>query len=136
MGDFSWPDDAEVAVSLSFDDGRATQLDAGVPLLAEYDALATWYVVPGNIEGRLAEWQAVEAAGHEIGNHTWSHPCTGCYRFSATRALSATPLFEVELAKVNETRLASMVPAAIISLVTQPLQARAIAAPAGAVDAA
>jgi peptidoglycan/xylan/chitin deacetylase (PgdA/CDA1 family) len=36
---------------------------------------------------RLAGWKAAAAEGHEIGNHSATHPCTGNYAFSRTNAL-------------------------------------------------
>ncbi len=73
---FRWPEDKRVAVSFSFDDPRPSQVNVGVPLLNTYGAKATFYVNPGNIEKRLSGWKKAAANGHEIGNHTFSHPCT------------------------------------------------------------
>src|SRR5512146_1305701 len=66
---FEWPQDKAVGVSLSFDDARASQLDAGVPLLNTYGVKATFYVSIPPAQQRRADWKAVLAAGHEIGNH-------------------------------------------------------------------
>ena len=65
------------AVSLTFDDGTANQLERAVPPLDERQQRATFYVCPGgdDWEERLAPWRAVDASGHEIGNHSLSHPC-------------------------------------------------------------
>jgi len=66
------------AVSLTFDDGTANQLAVAVPLLAEYGLKATFYITPNDPKwnSQQQSWQAVAAAGHEIGNHTLSHFCS------------------------------------------------------------
>jgi len=45
-GPFRWPNSKRVAVSLSFDDARASQMDAGLPLFDRYHAKVTFYVNP------------------------------------------------------------------------------------------
>jgi peptidoglycan/xylan/chitin deacetylase (PgdA/CDA1 family) len=84
---FNWPDGKKVALSLTFDDARLSQIDAGLPLLDRYRTKATFYVVPGTMEQRLAGWKKAAAEGHEIGNHSRTHPCTVNYAFSAANAL-------------------------------------------------
>lgn len=74
---FTWPDDKTWALSLSFDDARLSQLNMGVPLFNKTGVRATFYVLPGPLEQHLADWKAVLDDGHEIGNHTVNHPCTG-----------------------------------------------------------
>lgn len=74
---FSWPTGKQLAVSLSFDDGRVSQVDAGTALLDEYGVKATFYVQPSSVKQRLEGWKKAKANGHEIGNHSHSHPCTG-----------------------------------------------------------
>jgi peptidoglycan-N-acetylglucosamine deacetylase len=65
------------AVSLTFDDGTQNQLDQAVPALDEFGLKGSFYLNPGGTDwpARLAPWQAVAAGGHEIGNHTLTHPC-------------------------------------------------------------
>ena len=84
---FQWPEGRQAAVSLTFDDARLSQVDKGTPLLDKYNAKATFYVVPGTVEKRLDEWKKAVAAGHEIGNHSLVHPCSGNFLFSRDRAL-------------------------------------------------
>ena len=96
---FRWPEGKRVAVSLSFDDARASQVDAGVPLLDKYRVKATFYVTPRNLEKRLDGWKKAAANGHEIGNHSTSHPCTANYPFSSKNALEnyTVPMMERDL---------------------------------------
>jgi peptidoglycan/xylan/chitin deacetylase (PgdA/CDA1 family) len=84
---FAWPVGKRAAVSLSFDDGRESQIDAGLPLLKRLGLKATFFVNPGAVEKRLAGWKQAVADGHEIANHSLTHPCTGNYAFSARNAL-------------------------------------------------
>ncbi len=71
-----WPGRRQGAVSLTFDDGAASQLELAVPMLNELALRGTFYLNPKEgFEGKLAPWKDVAAAGHELGNHTVSHPC-------------------------------------------------------------
>src|SRR5688572_3056494 len=71
-----WPDGKRVAVSLSFDDGRLSQIDKGTALLDKYNVKATFYVMPSSVKERLEGWKKAAANGHEIGNHSLTHPCS------------------------------------------------------------
>jgi peptidoglycan/xylan/chitin deacetylase (PgdA/CDA1 family) len=77
MMTFAWPGDRIAAISLTFDDGMASQLEVGVPLLNHHGVAATFYVNPGDeYRTQLAPWRAAFVVGHEIGNHTVRHPCS------------------------------------------------------------
>jgi peptidoglycan/xylan/chitin deacetylase (PgdA/CDA1 family) len=80
--EFSWPRGKRAAISLSFDDGRTTQIDAGVPILDKHGVKATFYVTVNPVAARRAEWQKVVAGGHEIGNHSLTHPCSANFPFT------------------------------------------------------
>jgi len=84
---FQWPNGKRVAVSMTFDDARTSQVDRGLDLFQKYDARATFFVESRNIERRLAGWKRAVAGGHEIANHSKTHPCTGNYAFSLKNAL-------------------------------------------------
>jgi peptidoglycan-N-acetylglucosamine deacetylase len=87
MKTFGWPESKRCAVSLTFDDARLSQLEVGVPLLTAAGLRATFFVLPTAVMPRLEDWQAAAGRGHEIGNHTLTHPCSGNYRFSRENAL-------------------------------------------------
>jgi len=87
MERFPWPDNTQCAVSLTFDDARLSQIEKGMPLLDKYNIKATFYISPDNCLHYLDEWKKAAASGHEIGNHTFTHPCTGNYAFSRNNAL-------------------------------------------------
>jgi len=89
---FQWPDGKRAAVSLSFDDARQSQIDTGLPLLKKLGLKVTFFVSPGAVEKRLAGWKQAVADGHEIANHSLTHPCTGNYPFSAANALESYDL--------------------------------------------
>ena len=84
---FEWPNGKRAAVSLSFDDSRTSQIDAGLAVLRKEGVKATFYVHAPAVEKRLEGWKEAVADGHEIGNHTLTHPCTGNYPFSRNNAL-------------------------------------------------
>ena len=93
---FPWPDGKKAALSLTFDDARESQVDVGLPLLKEHGVRATFYVLPDGARKRLAGWRAALLAGHEIGNHSNTHPCTGNFAFSRENALEEYTLERIE----------------------------------------
>ena len=93
---FSWPYGRRAALSISFDDARPSQLDNGVEILARYGLTGTFYVLPEMVRSRLGDWKRVAAAGHEIGNHTVSHPCSGNFAFSRRNPLEQYTLERME----------------------------------------
>ena len=50
---FPWPEGKRFALSLSFDDARASCLDHGIPLLNTHGVKATFYVLPHPVEEHL-----------------------------------------------------------------------------------
>jgi hypothetical protein len=94
IGFVRFPDGATVAVSLSFDDARASQLD-GVRILDEHGIRATFYVLPSGVEEAPDGWRTVSSSGHEIGNHTRTHPCSGNYDFAMNNALEGKTLADI-----------------------------------------
>jgi peptidoglycan/xylan/chitin deacetylase (PgdA/CDA1 family) len=84
---FRWPEGKRAALSLSFDDARLTQPDIGFEILDRHGIRATFYVVPKGVEKRLDAWKQAVARGHEIGNHTITHPCSGVAAWSRQNAL-------------------------------------------------
>ena len=93
---FSWPAGKRMALSLSFDDGRESQWRHALPLLDAHGVHATFYPMPAAVREHLESWCAAVAAGHEIGNHSATHPCSGNFRFSRHNALEDMSLEQVE----------------------------------------
>ena len=84
---FPWPEEKRVAVSLTFDDARPSQLEYGIPVLDRHGTHATFYIHAGRAAERAADWKKALETGHELGNHTENHPCTGNFEWSRERAL-------------------------------------------------
>ena len=74
-----WPNGAKVAVSLSYDDALDSQLDNAVPSLDGHGLKASFYLtlVSSSVRERVQDWRSLAANGHELGNHTIYHPCSG-----------------------------------------------------------
>ena len=79
---FAWPKGARAAVSLTYDDGLDSQLENAAPDLAAVGFKATFFLTQENMNARLADWQALERQGHEMADHTISHPCDGLVNLS------------------------------------------------------
>jgi len=84
---FKWPHGKKMALSLTFDDGRLSQPDQGIPLLDKYGVKGTFYLIPDAMLKRLEGWKKAVSNGHEIGNHSLTHPCTGNFDWSRDNAL-------------------------------------------------
>ena len=64
----------------------------------------TFYVLPGDVERRLEGWRQMVADGHEIANHSLTHPCSGNYSWSSASPLESYTIrqMEGELGKANQ----------------------------------
>jgi peptidoglycan/xylan/chitin deacetylase (PgdA/CDA1 family) len=62
------------AVALTFDDGPSEWTEAILDVLAGHGALATFFLIGSAAEARADVVRRIAADGHEVGNHTWSHP--------------------------------------------------------------
>ena len=64
----------EPLVALTFDDGPSPRvLTEVLPILRELDVPATFFVTGAELERRPGLGAALVAAGHELGNHSYSH---------------------------------------------------------------
>ncbi len=74
------------AVALTFDDGPSQHNTPLIlDLLDEHDAKATFFVVGDQVAGNEEILGRLRSAGHELGNHTYSHPHTIELRREALR---------------------------------------------------
>jgi peptidoglycan/xylan/chitin deacetylase (PgdA/CDA1 family) len=65
----------ETAIALTFDDGPDPENDTEIlRLLAQYKAVATFFVIGKKAANHLDLIKAMVDAGCEIGNHSWTHP--------------------------------------------------------------
>lgn len=60
-------------VALTFDDGPTKNVDNILPLLEQYKAKGTFFLIGNEIEKNPAEAKKLVKAGEQIGNHTLSH---------------------------------------------------------------
>ncbi|MES2900165.1 MAG: polysaccharide deacetylase family protein [Pseudomonadota bacterium] len=76
---FRWPQGQRAAVSLAYDDALDSQLDTAIPALRRHRLLASFYLQLSNpaVARRMPEWRAAAAHGHELGNHSLFHQCSG-----------------------------------------------------------
>lgn len=77
---------AEREVWLTIDDGPdALHTPQMIDLLARFNATATFFTI-GNKAAQLPnEIDRIRDAGHDIANHTWSHPSGSFWAFSPSR---------------------------------------------------
>ena len=76
---FEWPDGARAAVNLAYDDALDSQLDHAIPALDRYGFKGSFYMTLASEATRLRldEWRQAASRGHELGNHSLYHPCSG-----------------------------------------------------------
>src|SRR5262245_52320044 len=62
------------ALALTFDDGPSESTPAILEILARHNAAATFFMCGANVDRLPSLTREVASAGHEIGNHSYSHP--------------------------------------------------------------
>jgi len=85
---------ARQAIALTFDDGPSEGTPELLEILARYRATATFFQIGANVRRWPEIARQVAAAGHEIGNHTDTHPLL---------ALKSPGFIHRELAAAQET---------------------------------
>lgn len=67
------------AVVITYDDAIDQHLDNAIPVLDSLGLKASFYITAfsSSMQKRMNEWKKLAANGHELGNHTLYHPCTG-----------------------------------------------------------
>lgn len=75
VGDLLWNESRdERVVYLTFDDGPTESITLEIiDILKEYEALATFFCIGGNVIRFPKAYQALLDAGHKTANHTWNH---------------------------------------------------------------
>ena len=112
---FQWPEGRQAAVSLAYDDALDSQLDNAIPALDRHGLKGSFYLHLSNapVEARMAEWRAAAANGHELGNHTLFHQCSGSMQgrewVQPQRDLDKTTAAQMQ----DQVRLANVMLAAI-----------------------
>lgn len=67
------------AIALTFDDGPSESTLAILEILSRHQVPATFFQCGANVKRLPAVTREVQSAGHEIGNHTQTHPIF-CFR--------------------------------------------------------
>ena len=67
------------AVVLTYDDALNIDLDNVIPCLDSAGLKGTFYLIGDSpvVSSRMAEWRKAALNGHELGNHSLTHPCDG-----------------------------------------------------------
>jgi len=101
---FQWPEGKTMALSFTFDDACYSQLDSGIPLFDKYGIKATFFVSVWRLAPKQEDWKKAIANGHEIGNHTYKHPCSVNHDFITGNSLEeyTIPMMNFELLSENE----------------------------------
>jgi peptidoglycan/xylan/chitin deacetylase (PgdA/CDA1 family) len=84
----TWSGFRSAAITYTFDDNLSHQLSIAIPIFNNYGFKATLYTVTSPSWAWPADWtglQGAAAQGHEIGNHTVSHPSNWCSLTSASQ---------------------------------------------------
>jgi peptidoglycan-N-acetylglucosamine deacetylase len=63
----------EKVVALTFDDGPTNKTDEILSILSDLNVKATFFVIGADLEKNMSLGQRIVEAGHELGNHTYSH---------------------------------------------------------------
>lgn len=80
-------------IALTFDDGPTKNVEQILPLLDKYQAKATFFLIGNDIEKHPEEAKKLVEAGHQIGNHTYSHK---------RMVLKSPSFFKEEIEKTDE----------------------------------
>ena len=65
---------ANKTIALTFDDGPGPYTEKLLDILDKYDAKATFFLIGSKISGQASVVRNIQARGHQLGNHSWSHP--------------------------------------------------------------
>src|SRR5438128_824262 len=67
------------AVALTYDDALNIDLTNVVPALDSFGLKGSFYISDyfGGLKNQIPKWRKAAMEGHELGNHTVYHPCSG-----------------------------------------------------------
>lgn len=61
-------------IALTFDDGPGPYTAHLLDILDQYGAKATFFLIGSKVSGQASVVRSIQARGHQLGNHSWSHP--------------------------------------------------------------
>lgn len=68
------PTTGNKVISLTFDDGPGPYTAHLLDILDQYGAKATFFLIGSKVSGQASVVRSIHARGHQLGNHSWSHP--------------------------------------------------------------
>ena len=68
------PTVANKTIALTFDDGPGPYTAHLLDILDQYGAKATFFLIGSKVSGQASVVRSIQARGHQLGNHSWSHP--------------------------------------------------------------
>lgn len=77
----AWPPGKTSAVCLTHDDGLRSHLTHAMPQLEKRGFRGTFFLTREIPEADRPLWKAAADRGHELGNHSFTHPCYSSYAF-------------------------------------------------------
>ena len=61
-------------IALTFDDGPGPYTAQLLDILDQHGAKATFFLIGSKVSGQANVVRSIHARGHQLGNHSWSHP--------------------------------------------------------------
>ena len=68
------PTTGNKVIALTFDDGPGPYTAHLLDILDQYSAKATFFLIGSKVSGQASVVRNIQARGHQLGNHSWSHP--------------------------------------------------------------
>lgn len=68
------PTTGNKVITLTFDDGPGPYTAHLLDILDQYGAKATFFLIGSKVSGQASVVRSIQARGHQLGNHSWSHP--------------------------------------------------------------
>ena len=68
------PTTGNKVIALTFDDGPGPYIAHLLDILDQYGAKATFFLIGSKVSGQASVVRSIQARGHQLGNHSWSHP--------------------------------------------------------------
>ena len=68
------PTTGNKVIALTFDDGPGPYTAHLLDILDQYGARATFFLIGSKVSGQASVVRSIQARGHQLGNHSWSHP--------------------------------------------------------------
>src|ERR1700761_9149383 len=96
--------DKQCAVVLTYDDAIDQHLDLVIPALDSVGLKGTFYLIGRSpvIGKRLEEWRTAARNGHELGNHSLTHPCDGSLPGNSSWVVADRDLSKYTISRVQD----------------------------------